>query len=605
MENKLKDNTVVEEGSVTSSSSKNSFNDDYDDNGTIPLLSDNDHYSISRHGPSEQSQPMTLRSLLLALSLTLTLSVFWLLDSLKDPTFATLVNGNLKRHQPFAKMASVAATLVLAILMEVVSHERKKNARAMEETVRLADDEVQDGGGKWTKMTIGTEYVDNLDNNEEDDERIPISVFRSVGLTFIVIFGSMAYFLSLHPVSGEVVESEPLTKNGDIIWHVLGYFQYIAIESFGSISVATFWSFANSTLTLKAAKRYYGFIIAIAQVGAIGGSTMATIPGVSIPSLFLLACIGIMIQIGIMTLYGRWFPYVMRDEDDDDISLPRKNTTQKEHLNGPIERQDSENSTALPAYMSGVNLILKHNYLLLILGVSCLYEVSLTCLDYEMKLIGLDRFRLPPDMIGELNELENLDALEGFDAKSTAEAFTTFMGRYGQLTNLLSLALSYFAFPYLMDNYGLKHTLRLFPTLLFLITITTFVALPLNLPVLFISMSLLKAMTYSINDPAKEILYIPTTNEIKFKVKFWIDVVGARVAKALGSTINTYAGSAERIVQYGSIPSVVTAVALWVICYSAGLEFDSLLENGKIVGEENNQVEVIDVPRHDVEDAEE
>ena len=119
----------------------------------------------------------------------------------------------------------------------------------------------------------------------------------------------------------------------------------------------------------------------------------------------------------------------------------------------------------------------------------------------------------------------------------------------------------------------------------------TFVALPLNLPVLFISMSFLKALTYSINDPAKEILYIPTGNTVKFKAKFWIDVVGARIAKAVGSSINTYAGSAERIVQYGTLPSVVTAMALWVICFAAGNEFDSLLKRGEIVGiEEDEQI---------------
>jgi AAA family ATP:ADP antiporter len=151
--------------------------------------------------------------------------------------------------------------------------------------------------------------------------------------------------------------------------------------------------------------------------------------------------------------------------------------------------------------------------------------------------------------------------------------------------------LSYYAFPYLMENFGLKHTLRIFPTLLLAIATMTFIALPLNLPVLFISMSLLKALTYSINDPAKEILYIPTSNTVKFKAKFWIDVVGARVAKAIGSSINTYAGTAERIVQYGSLPSVVTALALWVICYAAGIKFDSLLETGEIVGNDEDKIQ--------------
>ena len=33
-------------------------------------------------------------------------------------------------------------------------------------------------------------------------------------------------------------------------------------------------------------------------------------------------------------------------------------------------------------------------------------------------------------------------------------------------------------------------------------------------------------------------LYLPTSNDIKFKAKAWIDVVGARTAKALGSAIN-------------------------------------------------------------------
>lgn len=230
------------------------------------------------------------------------------------------------------------------------------------------------------------------------------------------------------------------------------------------------------------------------------------------------------------------------------------------------------------SYLSGAYLILKHNYLLLILGVSCLYEISLTCLDYEMKLIGLHRFLDPQDFLDD-KSVKEIDMSE-----EAANSFATFMGRYGQLTNVLSLMLSYYAFPYLMENYGLKHTLRIFPTMLLAITIMTFFALPMNLPVLFVSISFLKALTYSINDPAKEILYIPTSNTVKFKAKFWIDVVGARVAKAIGSSINTYAGTIDRIVKYGSLPSIVTAAALWVICYIVGIRFDELLESGEIIG---------------------
>ena len=539
-----------------------------------------------------QKRLITVRSSLLALSLALTLLVFWLLDSLKDPTFATLVNGNLKTHQPLAKMASVGGTLVLVLLMEFVSHEKTKK-KEMDAAARImSDDEVQSGGGHWTKMNV-TSALDN-DINDQDDSadgdgsRIPVTMFKVVGLSYIAAFGLISFILRYHHgFAGDVAVP------ANTAWHIIGYIQYITIESFGSIGVATFWSFANSTLTLKAAKTYYGFIIAMAQLGAIGGSTVATLPGISIPNLFLLACAGMFAQIYVMEVYGRRFPHAMDEDDDANIvdsvidqdyetAVSANAKTRRQRQIASQVQQSSEEPLSSKVFLSGVHLILKHNYLLLILGVSCLYEVSLTCLDYEMKLIGLDRFRAPPEL------LEDSSFIDSTMSEEAASAFAVFMGRYGQLTNVLSLILSYYAFPYLMDNYGLKHTLRIFPTMLFGITIISFVALPMNLPVLFVSMSLLKALTYSINDPAKEILYIPTSNNVKFKAKFWIDVVGARLAKAIGSSINTYAGTVERVVKYGSLPSVVTATALWVICYAAGIKFDELMDSGDIIGSDDD-----------------
>ena len=158
------------------------------------------------------------------------------------------------------------------------------------------------------------------------------------------------------------------------------------------------------------------------------------------------------------------------------------------------------------------------------------------------------------------------------------------MGHYGQLTNITSLLLSYFAFPLLIRKLGLRITLRLFPTLLLVGTVVAYGALPGNLAVLFISIALLKAMTYSVHDPSKELLYLPTSNAIKFRAKFWIDVVGARVAKAVGSSINKFAGSVDQSVRVGTLPSLLTAVALWFVCYRVGFQFDRLIHDGSVVG---------------------
>jgi ATP/ADP translocase len=528
-----------------------------------------------------QKKLITLRSTLLALSLTLTLFVFWLLDSLKDPVFATLVDGNLKKHQPLAKMASVGSTLVLVLFMEFVSHERNKRIRH-EDVEILSKDDVLNGGGIWTRMNVGSSEIDgkvSQTTDSEDSGQIPFAVFKIVGICYTIAFCLISYVLRQHrSFSNNLIPT--MDQSEHAAWYIIGYLQYITIESFGSIGVATFWSFTNSSLSLTAAKSYYGFIIACAQLGAIGGSTVAT-SSMSIPNLFVFACFGIASQMIVMHIYGMYFPQPMSEEDDRPLShMPSQNNDYEFELSKKtgkkvkksdhhIHRDDSM------SFISGVYLILRHNYLILILGVSCLYEISLTCLDYEMKLIGLERFSSPPELVEDSSNVFS---------DNDASAFATFMGRYGQLTNVLSLLISYYAFPYLIENHGLKNTLRIFPSLLVLVTVTTFVALPMNLPVLFVSMSLLKALTYSINDPAKEILYIPTSNAVKFKAKFWIDVVGARVAKAIGSTIGLGAGTAERIVTYGSLPSVITAVTLWLVCFSVGMEFDRLLMNGEIIG---------------------
>ena len=60
--------------------------------------------------------------------------------------------------------------------------------------------------------------------------------------------------------------------------------------------------------------------------------------------------------------------------------------------------------------------------------------------------------------------------------------------------------------------------------------------------------------------------------------------MGARVAKALGSGINTMAGSVDRSIRMASAPSLLTALALWVVSYYVGESFDFLVERKIVVG---------------------
>ncbi|KAL3909818.1 MAG: hypothetical protein SGARI_002410 [Bacillariaceae sp.] len=140
-----------------------------------------------------------------------------------------------------------------------------------------------------------------------------------------------------------------------------------------------------------------------------------------------------------------------------------------------------------------------------------------------------------------------------------------------------------------------------------MVTFVVYGALPGNLTVLFFSLSLLKAMTYSVHDPSKELLYIPTSNAVKFRAKFWIDVVGERILKATGSAFNTLAKDVNQSIRIGTIPSFVSAFGLWVACYFVGIAFDKLLATGKVVGLEYSldPSTYSRVPRneHDADDA--
>jgi AAA family ATP:ADP antiporter len=492
---------------------------------------------------SPQSRTEWIRPYWLGFGLFLVLFAFWLLDSLKDPILGILVGGKLERHQPPAKLFSVCTTLALVCFLEYVSHERKMQQLAEKERAR---EDILDAGGQWSRMNLGRTATDAPVSTEQD--RVPSSIFAFIGVPYCLVFGFMAYLLQFNPAVAlvESSSSEAVLDDKITSWHLVGYFFYAAIESFGSLAVATFWSFANSTLSLHDAEAYYGLIIAIAQLGAIAGSTMVTMHIWSNITLIVLACLIILLHILVMSTYSRRFQSTsdMANEEEE-------------------EQDEAEvTSTQEPTLWSGVYLMLKYNYVLLILGVSCLYEVSLTCLNYQMTLLGWSRFQ---------------DDDEGM-------SFTQFMGHYGQMVNIISLFLSSVCFPWLIRRFGLRYTLRLFPTLLLFINCIAFGAFPGNLAVLFFSMSFLKATTYSIHDPSKEILYLPTSNAIKFKSKFWIDVVGARVAKAIGSSINTYAGSVDRSIQFASAPSLLTAAALWWVCYRAGKQFDSLVQSKTTVG---------------------
>ena len=272
------------------------------------------------------------------------------------------------------------------------------------------------------------------------------------------------------------------------------------------------------------------------------------------------------------------------DDDDDDDEVEEGTQT---HVSNP--KNASRGGAAAAAglvskpgtlavftgFYDGLALILRHTYVMQLMGVTCLYEIVVTVLDYQFKVLSTDNLAASAASFGT-----------EIDQVNSGARFANLLGHFGQLTNMLSFFVSFFGYSFLVRRVGVRSSLMIFPAVMFVAVLLT--NLVPTLPVLFVSVSVIKALVFSLHDPVKELLYIPTSQSVKFKAKAWIDVFGSRLAKAGGGFItNLAAGDARRLSTIAEIPCLVVSVALLLLAYSIGTEFQRLVDAHIVIGAED------------------
>jgi AAA family ATP:ADP antiporter len=393
-------------------------------------------------------------------------------------------------------------------------------------------------------------------------------LFYVFGTFYSFLFMGIAYLLK-HPTIG-------LPNQAEDPGRILGWVSYCGIESFGSVMVSLFWSFANSNFNLKQAKRSYGVMVATAQLGSILGPTFVSRYGhtLGIPTCYMVGA-GCM-----MTLQLTMWTYV-------------KMFGVAEEAPKAVEKEDPKKSNKA-GILEGIHLFVEHNYVKGIFAISCLFMVEVTIVDYTMKVLAREYFSeefpcLPFDeTTGEAMACWNAETNSAVGLSTEAiKSFTTFMGLFGQATNGLSFFLSFFGTSAVIQYLGLRTTLLLFPSICLIVIITVRMYPTLN--VVFASMMILKANSYALNNPTKEMLYQPTSSNVKYKAKSWIDIFGARGSKALGSVVtNAFSTSAVELIDKGSLVGMCVASFLIWNANFMGKKFEEYTESGYIVGETND-----------------
>lgn len=363
-------------------------------------------------------------------------------------------------------------------------------------------------------------------------------LFYIIASFYAVLFAFVSAVLFMQKTFGsEFVGKYPLAATGILV--------YLATESFGSLVVALFWSFTASSSKTDEAKRGFPLIVAAAQIGAVAGSSLMLIKGLPVWPLYLMALI---FMFGIMyTVY-----YLV-------------GTTPKE-----LMVSDKAEKKSKPDFFAGIRLLLTRPYLMGVLVVSTFYEIAKTVVDYQMK----SQASLVFDDAG----------------------FKWFQGIYGVTSNGLGFCIAILGLEYVMRRFGLRVCLLIYPVV-FSISLIALYAFYKTGPTpdallwaTFAAMCVVAATSYAVNNPTKEMMYIPTSKDAKFKAKGIVDMIGGRAAKMGGSTITSSlnvphnpVASIANLMAYGTLMSL-GVIGVWIIAaIYVGNKNAELTKNNQII----------------------
>lgn len=310
---------------------------------------------------------------------------------------------------------------------------------------------------------------------------------------------------------------------------------YLFGDAFSTLMVATFFAFLNDSVTPDKAKRIYG-IVGLGGVtgGAFGSMFVRTLISDLDTATWMWICFGIGIAIiGVAFLAGR---LVDRDPPPDE----------------PAKPTDEPAKSGNPAF-EGARLVFRSRYLLSVVAIVGLYEIVSTIMDFQF----------------------TATIVHYLEGPAIGKQFATMYA----FTNAVALVVQLVFTSFVMTRFGVGVALMVLP-----IAALGGSAAFMALPILWVG-SLLNtadnAFSYSINQSAKEALYVPTTRDEKYKAKAFIDMFVQRFAKAIAVGVSL--GITSVFTDFSSVRwlSVFTVamILLWLLAARyAGQHFKRVTE---------------------------
>jgi AAA family ATP:ADP antiporter len=201
------------------------------------------------------------------------------------------------------------------------------------------------------------------------------------------------------------------------------------------------------------------------------------------------------------------------------------------------------------AALEGAQLVISSKYLLAILGIIGLYEIVSNIVDFQLAAV----------VETSIQDEQARDA---------------FFGLVGQITGIGSIVVQLLVTSFVMKRYGVGVALLFLPVAI-LFSSVGFLLVPSLVFVVAMSASD-NALNYSINQSAREALYTPTSRDVKYKAKAFIDMFVQRFAKVVAVVLNLSVAAFVGVqgVRWLSLASIAVLIAWIALVRYAGQQFD-------------------------------
>lgn len=356
-----------------------------------------------------------------------------------------------------------------------------------------------------------------------------VNYFRRETVLYIITailtsFGALFYFLLLLKSSNKL----PF----DVVYLINTFYVYADI--FSALTIPSFWAFINDVTGTQEAKRGYGLIVFGSQLGGLITTLMGRY---NIGNYHLISLTSSLVLI----LYALCIWLVMHEVRD-------------KKLQGYVPAKQNKEGEIKPkvSFTQGLSLLASSPYVFGLLFLTFAQEIMTTIL-----------------------QMNYYQVLKSFAIDS--DAFSGYMYEYGIAIQIVAVAFSLIGTSFFQRKFGVTRCIVGYPILLFILAwLLAWKLVPSVLMATLIA-AVAKGLHYALNKPVREELYIPTTKDVKYKAKAWIEVFGARIFKVTGSSIIKSGDAATSVVCF-TLPLLwITAAAL------VGKKYDETIRNNVLV----------------------